>query len=550
MATFSTPPTDANELSGIINVLGVLPDNTSKQINPKDVRDAFYTLWENTIFKPTSISASTTEYIGFDQSQLKRSEVNWYPKVYFGKKEVSGSSVLSQDLIENSDADFYFYNTKNNSGGNYDTKIGILAGTLSLYQNGALSSPYLESKVVTTIDGNYLDFNIVNNSYVVVGPTQYGGNLNVKSEKSYVTINDFYFPKASEITSDKDGYVLKYKWIGGRAYGVWESAFSQSVTSLISNGGITISGSTVQITGYNFTDSNIVATAIGGINAGETFSNVDVLDMFRRIIYTYVKPRVTTYIGLGSSLSPTTLVESGDDTTYGNLRLNYSVTINSTHSLSSFVFDTGSDAISGSLPAANSFARTTTTGFVNPNADNNLLSQEYYRIQSWTLSSTDTYPSTVKSNLNLKIVTPYYWGTSTTFATQSSGASNINDILGENSSSPINFLRPTLIEPILGSASSTNNQSVNLTTVGIGDGQDGNGVVYFGYPINNPALVEIKDQNGFPQGLGTDFKTYSISITSPNGWWGDVNYLFYISSASTSIPVSSTNWQFNFATQS
>jgi hypothetical protein len=28
MATFSTPPTDANQLSGILNVLGVIEDNT------------------------------------------------------------------------------------------------------------------------------------------------------------------------------------------------------------------------------------------------------------------------------------------------------------------------------------------------------------------------------------------------------------------------------------------------------------------------------------------------------------------------------------------
>jgi hypothetical protein len=64
MKTFSQAPTETNQLGDIIDVLNILPDNTTKLISPKDVRDAVYTLWENTMFKPTSFSGSNVDYIG------------------------------------------------------------------------------------------------------------------------------------------------------------------------------------------------------------------------------------------------------------------------------------------------------------------------------------------------------------------------------------------------------------------------------------------------------------------------------------------------------
>ena len=89
MKTFSQAPTETNELVDIVDVLNQLPDNSTKLISPRDVRDAVYTLWQNTMFKPTSVSASAITYIGIDQYQLKDdSNTDWYPKVYFGKKQI------------------------------------------------------------------------------------------------------------------------------------------------------------------------------------------------------------------------------------------------------------------------------------------------------------------------------------------------------------------------------------------------------------------------------------------------------------------------------
>jgi len=561
MITFSTPPTEANQLSGIVNVLNILPDNTAKQISPKDVRDAVYTLWENTILKPTSVSGSTVKYIGVDQYQLTNSQddSNIYPKMYFGKKQTGGQFIMSDQLI-GTDTDFFFYNMKDNTTvGNYDTTIAILAGTSSFIYGGHISAPIIKSTVVSDPIGNYINLDITNRSIISDGISEYGGDINISSDKGFVSINSVIFPKVSDITSANDGYVLKYRWIGGKAYGVWESAFSQSITSINNpSGPVTITGNPIILNGYRFSDSTVVATAIGGIQAGETFSNVDVLDMLRRIIYTYVPPRVSTYFSLYNSSTPLTLIESGDtSTTFGvnaKVRFYYSLTINSTYSLASAVtIDTPplSYIADGSLPASGTTIGTY-TGNVKPLQPNSLNFNQIYNTISYTFSATDTYPTTDQSNSKITVVLPYYYGTSAVLATTSNtnvnDPYNINNILGTNSSAPTGKLKPMLVNPIIGSPSSVDNQSVYITTQGLN--ANSQGYIYFGYPEGFPLLEEIKDNQGdIGNTVTSAFTTYSISITSPNNFWNGRTYIFYISNQTT-VPVSQYPYKFIFATQS
>jgi len=550
MLTFSTPPTEANQLSGIVNVLNILPDNTAKQISPKDVRDAVYTVWENTILKPTSASGSSN-YIGIDQYQLKDgSDVATYPKMYFGKKQTGGQFIMNNSLLNSTDTDFFFYNMKDNSTvGNYDTTIAILAGTGSFYNNGEVAAPTIKSTVVSGALGNYINLNITNNSFVVDGTTTSGGDINIKSNAGYVSINDFIFPKADGYVGvdgqAKDGYVLKYKWVGGNAYGVWESAFSQSITTINSTGQVSITGNPIVLNGYNFTDDNIVATAIGGILAGETFSNVDVLDMLRRIIYTYVPPRITTNISLTSTPNtPLSLIEMSESLL--NTRLYYSLTINSTYSVTTNVSISSSEG--GTTPdnpstlPATPIVRGTYDGSVTLTVDTSLVSTPY-KILSYTFSVTDSYPTTKTSNSKLTVVLPYFYGTSDTLYTNGNDISNY--ILGTNSSAPLGKLNLKLVEPIIGSPTLLNNQSVYITTQGLPSNQ---GYIYFGYPSQYPLLKEIIDQNGFT--VSTAFTTYSVSLNSANGRWGGKPYIFYIKPNITTVPVSSVPYQFIFATQS
>ena len=549
MLTFSTPPTEANQLSGIVNVLNILPDNTAKQISPKDVRDAVYTLWENTILKPTSVSGSTVKYIGVDQYQLKNdSDASIYPKMYFGKKQTGGQFIINDSLLNDlADVDFFFYNMKDNSTvGDYNTTIAILAGTGSFIYNDGVAAPTIKSTVVSNPLGNYINLDITNNSFVIDGNTQSGGDINIKSNAGYVSINNFIFPKVSDVTAANNGYVLKYRFIGGNAYGVWESAFSQSITGInYPQGQVTITGNPIVLNGYNFTDDTIVATAIGGILAGETFSNVDVLDMLRRIIYTYVPPRVSTYFSLTSDPNtPLTLIQSGDPVYQNGVRLNYSLVVNATHSVTSRSFDSPSGGYStpdGALPST-PVSRGTYTGKVKPEANIVLLTGEAYRILSYTFTTTDSYPTTKTSNSKLISVFPYFYGTSDTLKTDT----QINTILGTNSSAPSNKLNLKLVDPIIGSPTLSNNQSVYITTQGLGSG-DGQGYIYFGYPSQFPLLKEIKDYNGYV--VTNAFTTYSISITHPDNYWGGKPYIFYISNLTT-VPVKPLPYEFLFATQS
>ncbi len=561
MATFSTPPTDANLLSGILGVISVIEDNTRKAISPKDIRDGFYTLWENSIFKPTSVTASSIKYVGIDQYQLQDINDNYiYPKVYFGKKQILGQYVMSNLLLDNTidtdKVDFFFHNMKDNTLHGNDTSIAILAGTQSFQLgNGKLAAPILKSTVVTSPLGNYLNLNITNYSQVTDGATSYGGDINIYSDTGYVSINNFLFPKQTDITQSNNGYVLKYRWTAGQAYGYWESAFSQSITEIIyPQGQVTIQGNPIVLDGYRFSDENIVATAIGGILAGETFSNVDVLDVLRRIIYTYVPPRVSTFHTKVSTGERITLVESG--TNPNTLRLNWSIFVNSTYSvpinqITSTPVVNGTFFPSGTAPL--------TKGTYTGQNTLTLLTNQWdvtntppYNIINYTFSVKDSNPvgPTQTTSIRLKYVLPYFYGTSQTLATSSTGAANINNLLYTDEFAPTDKLNRILVEPIIGSPTLSNNQSLFITTEGLpGPTPFGQGYIYFGHPSYYPPIREIKDPNNFV--ITTSFTTYSIKISDPppSSKWEDKNYVFYISNL-TSVENKPIPYQFLFATQS
>jgi len=278
MVTFSSGTTVANQLPGLINIVQVLPDNTAKVITPKNFRDSVFTLWENSMFKPTTVSESNIYYVGIDQYQVVKSDgTSIYPKVYFGKKQTGGQFIMSDAILNQPEVDFFFYNTRDNSGGNYDTAIAILAGTQSFLLNNEVAAPILKSTVVSSANGPYLNLNILNTSYVFDGISPYGGDINLISSYGRVSLNGFSFPKLEEHTGAlgqaKNDYVLKYKWVNDEAIGFWESAFSQSITTINQpSSQVNIIGNPIVLTGYTFTDTNIVAKGIGCIRAGENFN--------------------------------------------------------------------------------------------------------------------------------------------------------------------------------------------------------------------------------------------------------------------------------------
>jgi hypothetical protein len=328
MATYSTgtPPTNATKLQDFNSVLNILPDNTSKLIAPKDVRDAVFTTWENIAFKPTTAGGS--EYIGIDQTTLQE-------KILIGKKSVGGQYVMNSSLL-NTDVDIFFYNTKTEPQANYHTTIAILAGTGSNTNSGSIFAPYLKSEVVVNPGyANTIDFEIKNPTYYDDGTGTFsGGNINIVSDWGFITLNGLRIPTLTQNTIgiSNDGYVLKYRWIGGQPYAQWEQTASASTAdTLYSAATVSISGSPVILNGLpmDFTSAVPVPVTIGGVVAGTTFSSMPLTEVIRSILYPYIPPILST-----SMTYP--LIEIGDTTTQNLQRLNFTITKNSTYPISSF----------------------------------------------------------------------------------------------------------------------------------------------------------------------------------------------------------------------
>jgi hypothetical protein len=522
MSTYSTgqAPVDALKLQDFRAVLNILPDNTQKLIAPKDVRDSLYTVWENIAFKPTKVASSTVEYIGIDQDFLRQ-------KVFIGKKKVEGLDIMNPTLL-GSDVDVFFYNNKEEPLGSYNTKIAILAGT-----GGFSDAPYLESAVVTSYLGNnYLDLGIINPSYIVDGSQLSGGNINIKSDYGYISLNGLVFPKQSEnADTTNNGKFLQYNLDGSTAYAVWADSFS--VDSLSASGTVSITGSPVLVNGLdiNFTDSTPIPTSVGGILAGETFSNVPLTEMFRKLLYPYLAPNVSI-----SFESP--IIESGDLTAAP--KLFYTITRPGTYSLTNLALNPPS--IDTNYPFINYtlITQTGANGFVYPTLTNQQLRVDVgsgYKTNTFTLSITDEYPTTKTSTTSFDVVLPWYYGTSQTATSSTAG---INSILG--SLIQVFPPGPAKLTPLLKAAPSPLEiVELIISTAGL-DSPLGLGCIYFGYPSSYGNLTDIFDQNDYS--IFGFFTQYIVGgVNSPDNYWGggeNRQYKFYIYIGNSVIPTLTT----------
>lgn len=558
MPTYSTgtPPTDAVKLQDLNTVLSALPDNTSKLISPKDVRDAVYTLWENIMFKPTSNSGGT-EYIGIDKADFRE-------KILVGKKTVGGNPVLNSTLLSgslNPQVDVFFYNTRTEPQSNYNTTVAFLAGTGSNFFGTNLTAPYLRSLVIGA--NSTIDFEIVNPSFYTIGATNYGGNISILSENGSLFLNGVRFPTLfdNSIGISQQDYVLKYKMIGAIPTAVWEAPVTASaITSLFSAGTVSITGSPVILNNLpiDFTYNTPTPVTIGGIPAGSTFSGVPVTEMIRKILYPYIAPEVT------SNISPS-LVEVGDSNIALNvLEFTFNVFRNATYSLNTINYTPspvtplvpGTLVVPGSIPNnANS------TYIVRPPLNTTSISTgtTSYIYFDFGVALSDTYVTNISSTSSLALVIPWYYGSATISTTQSSGGLySINSILGTSSTPQTGKLTPILFPPVL-SATSSYNKTIELTTFGLSGGNQG--YIYFGYPADFPDLQDILDPNGYT--VSGSFLKFNVSgVNSPvggPGFWTGKDYKFYIfvgSASGSTAPLATTigsppyyngSYKFNFA---
>lgn len=512
--TYSINPGTVQEAityAQISDVLNLLPDNVQKIITPKDVRDAVFSNWENTVFRYTTNSSSDL-YVGIARPEVKDI------KFFIGKKELSGSSILSTGLVS-TDTDIFFYNTKSDSAPTQDLKISFLGGDdLSLHTN----APYIEVQKVSGATPS-LNFGIKHNQ-------TYGGDFSfVASNVGRIGLNNdssnrgFIIPSADEISAmdSAPGTVsVGDRLIVRSSSGLLELRETSIVNSTIgsTSSETNIYGSPVNVNGYSleFTDLNPTPADFGGIVAGTTFSNVPLVEMIRQMLYPYLSPltsislasyvRERYEIGDISTTYTYILSKRTNDITSSNLRVSSAVSYQ----------DIAGPLVSGpgfiTYPVSDIF--TFSYVFMQNNTPN------AYGQRVFTFTSTaDDGTTTGTSNRSVKFVYPYFYGFSS--------------------------ISPAFTTPVMNNVISSDltklvsdygNQNISL---------NGSGYLYFCYPSSYGSLVDIYDGNGFIITGGFTYSTVA-NISSPSSLWSGVSYKVYRTTSTVTIPLPSQTYQFNF----
>lgn len=145
---FGNPVIDATNKDSLLDILTRLPNNTAQLITPEDVRNAVFTTWEQDVLKVNT-------HTGVDHIGVNRNDYI-YP-FYFGRKNLNNTTSSNPviDQIIDTDADYYFYNMKDDNNPNQNLEIKFLAGDdTSLFQN----LPTLEA---TVVNNDRIDLNVI-----------------------------------------------------------------------------------------------------------------------------------------------------------------------------------------------------------------------------------------------------------------------------------------------------------------------------------------------------------------------------------------------------
>jgi hypothetical protein len=490
--------TEATRKSDIYTVLQDLPDNTSKLISPRDVRDAFLSTWANSAFKITTPSIySTYEYIGVDSGNPSNRDIK--SKILLGKRMFGNLDIMNNSLLNSSQADIFIYNTKSDSVTQSSTRMAILAGTNSLLH---LQAPYFES--TATGSGTTLD---------IVNPSYFDGPINIISQQGVVALNGIAFPTFAETSgSASNGRILRYYGVYPNGYLRWEDP--TFTVSSIGVPGITTSiyGSPVNINGYSleFVDTNLVPTPVGDFKSGDTFNSGSfngqdwpLSEVIRKILYPYIEPELN--ISLVNQLTGTNLAAIG---TTPSISFTYSIKTfarNSQEDISDFHFRFGPGP--RIIHYGSSFSATPSTSmsgsFIYSTYSSVRSTQNYSLVVSTVTGSTSSlYPTgySFSATASLRFILPSFYGFN------SSLINNQTTLDAEFS----NLSQLAIDYPGL-------SQSVSVSATG-------SGYLYFMYPsttfgsdvkyIKDPNGFYIHDYNYYPfSSFGTTLSPYQL-ITS------------------------------------
>lgn len=530
---------ESQSKTSITDVLSILLDNTSKEITPRDVRDAIFSSWESSVIRYTS--NGTYPYIGIDRGDVKDI------KLFLGKKSHSSSLIMTDDLI-NSDTDIFFFNLKSDSAVTQDLKIGFLAGASpSMYY----TSPYLKSSYVSS-NGGYISLDLVN-------PATYG-TIGIQSGSSAsIAINNLSWPSRNYINnlvsnpSFASASSATDLFLAVRSGGSIELlTFAAGGSTLGSPGSATtIFGSPVTVNGNSLEYTNLtpIVATFGGISIGSTFSNVSLIDMISAMLYPYLEPLSTLTInsvdyGSGPvALSYNNTVErKHQPSSTPAITINYGFTITKrTFNVSTTTFTLVREATafspSGGWPiitlSGSGLLTQTYTGYsIGINGSGIVSGTNVRNIFTFSCNVSDGTSSSTASTF-FETVYPYFYG----FGTTASTTSIMSNQLGTDYSSGYISKR----------IDKKTDQILSVNSYALPSDE---GYLHFMYPAAYGTLSNIQDGNDYVEyshGSSGIWTYSSVSITHPNGssYWTGVNYYVYRKTVLSLVPPSQ-NYKFNF----
>ena len=522
--TFSEYPATtyyAQNKTALQDVLQLLPDNTAKEITPRDVRDAVFSAWESTVFKYVTVDG--VEHIGFSRDEIKDK------KIFFGKKQISGSNIMSSSLLT-SDTDIFLYNTKSDFALTQDFKMSILAGTdTSLFG----LAPYIQSQEVS-VGNPYISLNLIN-------PATYGKITIESGSSASVVINDLYWPSTTQVAAS---IASPSASSGTDLFLVMRTPNNLELRTYTSLGGqlgssgtpTTILGSPTTLNNYplEYTNPNPIVQSIGGVTVGTTFSSLAFSLLFDQILYPTLGPFALMNI-TAAGASPTTLSQNRtferNHISNTPVYISYSV-IKRTNDITStylraqrpngaFAVDDGTGLIlsgPGLITSNNiSYTYNLPSAAISGNTQSGLFTFS-------VVPSDGTYIFTASQTI--EFVYPYIYSFDIVNHPLTSG--DMNTLFGTDYNKIIN---------------NYGSQSIPLSNPTTPK------YLYFMYPSHYGLLSEILDGNGFSEslsGVGASW-TYSqnVDISDPFGRWLSHPYNIYKKTQLSTMPTSQ-DYKFNF----
>ena len=457
---------ESTKKADIFSVLSDIQDNTQKLISPKDVRDAFFTIWADSPFKVTSpnLLGDTYEYIGIDSSNPNNRDIK--KKILLGKRSFGGSDILTTTLLNSiNNADIFLYNTKSDNESQDSTKISILAGTNSgLY----FLAPYIESIVGSS---GSINLNIVNPAI--------NGAINIISNTGRVSLNTILFPTVAEtVLNATNGRILRYHGTYPNGYLKWADPTITYTDIGISTSETNIYGSDVYLNGYSleFIDDNLVTNPIGNIEYGmsfsedsfwngATFQNWPLSEILREVLFPYTTPLIE--LSIINNTTNSIYCEVGKT---ASLTLTYSITTfqrNSSESIVDWEIIPNTGLINQVFSGKpGSILSGTVSSFIF----SSVLGQRH-----WNLNVSDNIPNffSHSTTASIEYVYPIFYGYSNTIIEDSTTLKSVTNQLSK------------YIYPYPGLS-----QSINLN-------YSGSGYLYLIYSNSFGELKKINDPNGF-----------------------------------------------------